>query len=98
MGNCKISLKNIKMYRKMKRYSQLKLAEEVGTSAATISRLENDLEKSPKLDVIERIGDVLEVCPFDLMTCHCVHKKKNGCMYCGKKCERARETNKRKEE
>ncbi|EOU2125485.1 XRE family transcriptional regulator [Clostridium perfringens] len=63
----KISLKNIKSYRKLKGYSQLRLAEEIGTSAATISRLENDREKAPRLDVIERIGDVLEVCPFDLM-------------------------------
>lgn len=90
MGNCKISLKNIKMYRKMKRYSQLRLAEEVGTSAATISRLENDKEKSPKLDVIEKISDILDVCPFDLMTCDCIDKKKNGCKGCCKKCERAR--------
>ncbi|MDH2472055.1 MAG: helix-turn-helix transcriptional regulator [Clostridium perfringens] len=63
----KISLKNIRSYRKLKGYSQLRLAEEIGTSAATISRLENDREKAPRLDVIEQIGDVLDVCPFDLM-------------------------------
>ena len=66
--NFKISLKSIKKYRKLKRYSQLRLAEEVGTSVATISRLENDLGKKPRLDLIEKIGEVLEVCPFDLMT------------------------------
>ncbi|MBO3356140.1 helix-turn-helix domain-containing protein [Clostridium perfringens] len=91
MGNCKISLKNIKMYRKIRRYSQLRLAEEIGTSAATISRLENDREKAPKLDVIEKIGDVLDVCPFDLMSCSCIRKKKNGCKNCEKKRERAKE-------
>ncbi|MBO3318856.1 MAG: helix-turn-helix transcriptional regulator [Clostridium perfringens] len=64
----KISLKSIKKYRKLKRYSQLRLAEEVGTSVATISRLENDLGKKTRLDLIEKIGEVLEVCPFDLMT------------------------------
>ena len=63
----KISLKNIRSYRKLKGYSQLILAEEIGTSAATISRLENDREKAPKLDVIEQIGNVLKVSPFDLM-------------------------------
>lgn len=63
----KISLKNIKSYRKLKGYSQLRLAEEIGTSAATISRLENDREKAPRLDVIEQIGNVLKVSPFDLM-------------------------------
>ncbi|WP_415339613.1 helix-turn-helix domain-containing protein [Clostridium perfringens] len=63
----KISLKNIKSYRKLKGYSQLRLAEEIGTSAATISRLENDREKAPRLDVIEQIGNVLDVSPFDLM-------------------------------
>lgn len=98
MGNCKISFKNIKMYRKMKNYSQSKLAEEVGTSITKISRLENDREKFPRLDVVEKIGDVLEVCPFDLMTCDCIYKKKNGCMHCGKKCERAKEINKGEEE
>ncbi|SQB38195.1 putative transcriptional regulator with C-terminal CBS domain [Clostridium perfringens] len=63
----KISLKNIKSYRKLKGYSQLRLAEKVGTSVSTISRLENDREKAPRLDVIEKIGDVLKVSPFDLM-------------------------------
>ena len=63
----KISLKNIKSYRKLKGYSQLRLAEEIGTSAATISRLENDRKKAPRLDVIEQIGNVLKVSPFDLM-------------------------------
>ncbi|EOU1943289.1 XRE family transcriptional regulator [Clostridium perfringens] len=63
----KISLKNIKSYRKLKGYSQLRLAEEIGTSASTISRLENDREKAPRLDVIEQIGNVLKVSPFDLM-------------------------------
>ncbi|MDC4245611.1 helix-turn-helix domain-containing protein [Clostridium perfringens] len=91
MGNCKISLKNIKRYRKLRGYSQLKLAEEIGTTAATISRIENDKEKYPRLDVVEKIGDVLEVCPFDLMTCDCIYKRKNGCCEeCGKKCERAK--------
>ncbi len=86
--SCKISLKNIKKYRKLKGYTQLRLAEEVGTSVATISRIENDREKSPKLDVIEKIGDALAVCPFDLMTCDCIDKRRNGCKDCGKKCER----------
>lgn len=63
----KISLKNIKSYRKLKGYSQLRLAEEIGTSASTISRLENDREKAPRLDVIEQIGNVLKVSPFDFM-------------------------------
>ncbi|EHK2355481.1 MAG: helix-turn-helix transcriptional regulator [Clostridium perfringens] len=63
----KISLKNIRSYRKLKGYSQLRLAEEIGTSASTISRLENDREKAPRLDVIEQIGNVLKVSPFDLM-------------------------------
>ncbi|TPE21174.1 helix-turn-helix domain-containing protein [Clostridium perfringens] len=63
----KISLKNIRSYRKLKVYSQLRLAEEIGTSASTISRLENDREKAPRLDVIEQIGNVLKVSPFDLM-------------------------------
>ncbi|MDK0614605.1 helix-turn-helix transcriptional regulator [Clostridium perfringens] len=63
----KISLKNIKSYRKLKGYSQLRLAEKVGTSVSTISRLENDREKAPRLDVIEQIGNVLKVSPFDLM-------------------------------
>ncbi|EDT27602.1 helix-turn-helix transcriptional regulator [Clostridium perfringens] len=63
----KISLKNIKSYRKLKGYSQLRLAEEIGTSVSTISRLENDREKAPRLDVIEQIGNVLKVSPFDLM-------------------------------
>ena len=61
----KISLKNIKSYRKLKGYSQLRLAEEIGTSVSTISRLENDREKAPRLDVIEQIGNVLKVSPFD---------------------------------
>lgn len=87
--DCKISLKNIKKYRKLRGYTQLRLAEEVGTSATTISRIENDKE-SPKLNVIEKIGEALEVCPFDLMTCDCIKKKKNGCKECNKKCERAR--------
>ncbi|MCR1963831.1 helix-turn-helix domain-containing protein [Clostridium perfringens] len=63
----KISLKNIRSYRKLKGYSQLRLAEKVGTSVSTISRLENDREKAPRLDVIEQIGNVLKVSPFDLM-------------------------------
>lgn len=63
----KISLKNIRSYRKLKGYSQLRLAEKVGTSVSTISRLENDKEKAPRLDVIEQIGNVLKVSPFDLM-------------------------------
>ena len=63
----KISLKNIRSYRKLKGYSQLRLAEEIGTSVSTISRLENDREKAPRLDVIEQIGNVLKVSPFDLM-------------------------------
>lgn len=63
----KISLKNIKSYRKLKGYSQLRLAEKIGTSVSTISRLENDREKAPRLDVIEQIGNVLKVSPFDLM-------------------------------
>lgn len=66
----KISLKNIKKYRKLKGYSQLELAEKIGTSSATISRIENDKEKSPKLDVVERIGNALDICPFDLMELH----------------------------
>ncbi|MGU8426535.1 helix-turn-helix transcriptional regulator [Clostridium perfringens] len=63
----KISLKNIKSYRKLKGYSQLRLAEKVGTSVSTISRLENDRKKAPRLDMIEQIGNVLDVSPFDLM-------------------------------
>lgn len=66
----KISLKNIKSYRKLKGYSQLRLAEKVGTSVSTISRLENDRKKAPRLDMIEQIGNVLDVSPFDLMTLH----------------------------
>lgn len=50
----KISLKSIKKYRKLKRYSQLRLAEEVGTSVATISRLENDLGKKQDLILLKK--------------------------------------------
>lgn len=86
--DCKISLKNIKKYRKLKSYSQLRLSEEVGVSDTTISRLENDKERSPKLDVIKKVGDVLDVCPFDLMECDCTNKETEMCSYCCKKCER----------
>lgn len=83
---CKISLKNIKKYRKLKRYNQLRLAEEVGVSDATISRLENDRETSQKLDIIKKIGETLEVCPFNLMTCD-IKKRKNGCKDCNRRYE-----------
>lgn len=69
---CNVSFKNIKKYRKLKRYSQVELANEVGTSATTISRLENDREKQPRLDVIARIGHILEVCPMSLIDCRCM--------------------------
>lgn len=68
---CKISLKNIRKIRKEKHITQIKLGIEAGVSQAEISYLENDKDKSAKLEQVEKIAEALHVCPFDLMTCDC---------------------------
>lgn len=69
--------------------TQLELANKVGVTQSTISKIENDIrnENTPsvRLGLIERIGDVLKVCPLDLMTCTCTATCKGDCSRCYKK-------------
>ena len=51
---------NIKKYRKLKKISQEKLAEYSNLHRTYISSIERGL-KSPSLDVVERISNVLQV-------------------------------------
>lgn len=73
---CKISLNNIRKIRREKHVTQIKLSIETGISQAKISYLENDKDKSAKLEQIEKIADALNVCPFDLMSCNCKNMDK----------------------
>lgn len=89
MSCCRISLENIKKIRKMKKMTQLELANKVGVTQSTISKIENDIRNdetpSVRLGLIERIGEVLKVCPLDLMTCVCPAVCKGNCSSCYKK-------------
>lgn len=51
---------NVQKYRKLKKLSQEKLAENSNLHRTYISSIERGL-KSPSLDVIERISNVLQV-------------------------------------
>lgn len=51
---------NIKKYRKLKKISQEKLAEYSNLHRTYISSIERGL-KSPSLDVVERISNILQV-------------------------------------
>lgn len=89
MIKCNISLRNIRKFRKAKHITQQKLSMETGISQAEISYLENDKDKSAKLEQVEKIADALHMCPFDLMSCDC----ENGdCTKCGQidKCKECR--------
>lgn len=62
----------IREHREVKGISQKELAEQIGMTQAYISELEsNSRDKSPTLHTIEKIAEALEVCPLDLLECHC---------------------------
>lgn len=89
MAKCNISLKNIRVFRKAKHLSQRQLSIKSGISQSEISNLENDKDKSAKLEQVEKIADALHMCPFDLMSCDC---EDDDCTQCGQtdKCKDCR--------
>ncbi|MGL6184821.1 MAG: helix-turn-helix domain-containing protein [Clostridium chrysemydis] len=90
--SCEINLDNIRRYRKLKGLSQLELASMVGISEPTLSKIELGTT-SPRIETLEKIGDILGICPFDLMECNCKSKGVK-CTDCCKKCERHKCNNK----
>lgn len=89
MSCCRISLENIKKIRKLRKMTQLELANKVGVTQSTISKIENDIRNedtpSVRLALIEKIADTLKVCPLDLMTCERPILCKGDCSKCYKK-------------
>nr|DAM23787.1 MAG TPA: helix-turn-helix domain protein [Caudoviricetes sp.] len=73
---------NIRKYRLLKRLTQEELGVKAGLSQGHISHLEREnfaRDKSPRLETIERIADILEVCPKSLINCNCRFcKEKRG--------------------
>ncbi|URZ15295.1 helix-turn-helix domain-containing protein [Clostridium felsineum] len=66
----------IKQYRKKKKITQKKLSKLSGLAQGYISNLESDKRcKSPTLNTLETIANVLEVCPRDLVECNCKYCK-----------------------
>ena len=65
---------NIREYRLRECWSQEELATRSGVSQSEISYIES-LEKSPAINIIEKLGDALGVCPHDLVkfnhSCNC---------------------------
>lgn len=68
---------NIEKYRKMKFFSQNKLAQKINISQSYISAVERGV-KSPTLRMLYRIADELDVCPRLLIKC------KMKCKECNK--------------
>ena len=60
MTTQELFIANLKEYRKLRRFSQLKLAEECGSSQTYIAEIEVG-KKSPSLDMVERIAAALGV-------------------------------------
>ena len=58
--------KNIKLYRQTKGLTQERLAELVNVSSSYIGYLERGI-RAPSLDLLARIGDILEVEPTALL-------------------------------
>lgn len=62
----------IKEHRELKGMSQKALAIETGLTQQYISELEsNHRDRSPTLDTLSSIAEALEVCPLNLLECHC---------------------------
>lgn len=89
MRYCKISLENIKKIRKLKKMTQLELANKIGVTQSTISKIENDVRNketpSVRLDLIEKISNILGVCPLDLITCNKKIMCNKDCSNCSRK-------------
>lgn len=56
----------IKRYRTIKNLSVRELAFLAECSHSYITELENNKKKNPNLDIIDRVGDALDICPIKL--------------------------------
>ena len=65
MEMMKVFAYNIKKYRKIKRFSQMKLAEMINTSTSYIGEIEIN-NKSPSMEMVEKIAEALDIEPFRL--------------------------------
>ncbi len=59
----------MRIARRKKGLSQAQLADSVGTTQATYSRIESGFIKHPDLEILKRISEVLEVRREDLLAC-----------------------------
>lgn len=64
-----------------KNLTQKDLANSLGVTQPYISELEYGL-RCPKLDLIEKIANILEVCPKELINFHCYDNSKDKCFDC----------------
>jgi transcriptional regulator with XRE-family HTH domain len=60
----------IKHYRIYRGLSQHELAAKVGISQGYLSELEKNM-KSPTVRMLYAIANALEICPKELLECHC---------------------------
>lgn len=60
-----VFIANLKKYRKAKKLSQMKIAEQCGTSASYIGEIEIG-RKFPSVEMIERLAETLEISPYCL--------------------------------
>lgn len=69
----------IKEYRKIKNMSLRRLASTVHYSYNYLNQLENNIKHNPKLELFDKVGKALEVCPIRLL---------GGCYggYCNPEC------------
>ncbi|MBU5486440.1 helix-turn-helix transcriptional regulator [Clostridium sp. MSJ-11] len=65
----------IKENRKFKEITQNEIAKKLNVSQSYISKIENDSTKC-SVYMLEQIGDILEMCPRDLIGCKCHEEKK----------------------
>lgn len=61
----KVFIFNMKKYRKVRRLSQMKLAEILNTSTSYIGEIEIN-SRVPSMDMVERIAKALDIEPFRL--------------------------------
>ena len=65
MDMMKVFVFNMKKYRKKRRISQMKLAEMLNTSTSYVGEIEIN-NKSPSMEMVERIANALNIEPFRL--------------------------------
>ena len=75
MEMMKVFVFNMKKYRKLKRISQMKLAEMLDTSTSYIGEIEIN-KRVPSMDMVERIARALKIEPFRLFVDDTERKRK----------------------